>query len=105
EGLYNRYLTNVFQKLGPEAGIEQVAGCMLCTANVQVYGLPVLLRFFANQVLLVAWIHVAEKVPAGAGPARHGTGLERMASAGFPVAGAGQRRLACFGRQVGIYFR
>ena len=54
----------------PEAGVQQVQHRVLGATHVQVDGHPVLLRLRIHQGACIAWVDVAQVVPAAARPLR-----------------------------------
>ena len=81
-----------------------MAGGVLAAAHVKVHRPPVLDGLLAGEALGVPGVHVAQEIPAAAGPAGHGGGLQREALVG-PVLGTGQRRFARFGGLVFVDLR
>ena len=52
----------VEQEFVPETAVDEVTCCMLCTPNVEVNVLPVVLVLLRNDALVVARIHIAQVV-------------------------------------------
>ena len=102
---------DVVEELVPEAGVEQVERGMLHAAVVPIDGAPVLLGFLGDRRLIVVRVHIAQEIPAGAGPLRHGIGLAlggaAAARAGSvdPVGHLGQGAFAVVGRLIALDLR
>ena len=93
----------VIQKHIPEPGIQQVSCSMLCSANVQINGIPIFYCFRAHKYIIITGIHISQKIPARPGPSRHGRQFIIIFSFIKPVFCPAQRRLACFCWQILIY--
>ena len=109
--LLGRHHANVIQELVPEAGVQQMQGGVLHTAVVPVHRRPVIQGFRRCQSVRIVGIHIAQEVPAGAGPLRHGIrlSLSRTATAGaggvHPVGHFGQGAFAGVRRLIAVYHR
>ena len=78
----------------PEAGIDKVSGGMFGSAQIEVDLLPVVIGFFAEILIRIFWIHIAQVISAGAGESGHGIGFEGIAFRRLPVSGTCQWRFA-----------
>ena len=89
-------VAEVEEHLVPEAGVEQVKYGVLRTTDVEVDHAgfvvgPISLGFVGDETAGVAGIAVAEVIPAGAGPLRHGVGFaDRAVGKVHPVGGLGE---------------
>ena len=108
-GLFGMDHTDVIEELVPEPGIEQVQRGVLHAAVVPVHGAPILLCLAGDGSRVVVGIHIAQIVPAGAGPLGHGVRLTlgRAAAAGAggvdPVGHLGDGALAVIGGLVAVH--
>ena len=59
-GFFLAAATEVVEKLVPETAVNQVTGCMLRTADIEVDILPVFIGFPAHEYLVIMRIHVTE---------------------------------------------
>ena len=107
-GLLGGNHTDVVQELVPETAVQQMQGGVLHAAVVPVHGTPVVLSVLAHQSIGVVGIHIAQEVPAGTGPLRHGVGLAlgSAAAAGAggvdPIGHLGDGRLAVVGGLIAL---
>ena len=114
EWLFHGGDVDVVQELVPEAGVNQVSGGMFGTSYIEVHVAPVFVHLLVNQCRVVARVHVAQVVSAGACESRHGVQFQGedgdvvylfvlyhavVHRVPCPAGGVSQRRLACFGRQ------
>jgi len=106
-----RHDADVVEELVPEPGVQQMQRRVFHAAVVPVDGRPVVERFLGRERLVVVRIHVAQIVPARAGPLGHGVGLAFGGSAAAgtgcvdPVRHLGQGRLAVVRRLIGLDIR
>ena len=106
-GSVRRHNADVIQELVPEAAVQQMQRGVLHAAVVPVDRRPVFERFLGGQRLVVVRVHIAQEVPGGACPLRHGVGLALCRAAAVrtggvhPVGHVRQRGLAVVGRLVG----
>ena len=96
ERLLLAHVTAVVEELVPETGVDQVAGRVLRTADIEIHVAPVFIRLAADEHLVVVRIHIAQIVGAAARETRHGAQFERPAVNG-PAFRAAQRRFARLG--------
>src|SRR5690606_18005080 len=87
EGLGRGHDAEVEENFVPEARVEQVEHGVLGAADVDVGPLPVIEQLGRGDGCVVLGVEVAQVIPAGAGPLRHGVGL----AAGAHVVGRGLR--------------
>ena len=92
----------------PEAGVEQMSCDVFHTAVIPVDRHPVFHFVIIGQCLVIFVVKIAQEVPAGARPLRHGVcfALGRAAAVRTgsidPFRDAGQRRLAGVGRFIAL---
>ena len=109
--LLGRHDADVIQELMPEAAVEQVERGVLHAAVVPVDRAPVIQSLLGGERLVVVRIHVAQEVPARAGPLRHGVGLTLGGTAALraggidPVGHLAQRALAVIGGLIAVHLR
>jgi len=110
-GLLVRDRADIVEEQVPEAGIEQVQRGVLHAAVVPVDRQPVLKLFPAGEVGVAVRIGIAQEIPAGTGPLRHGIGLA-LGGTGAARAGGvhpgidlGERGLAGIGRLIVVNLR
>ena len=103
--------TDITEELGVEPGVQKMQHCMLHTADIHVHR-QVLIRLFpGNQLLVIVAVHIAEEIPGGTGPLRHGVGLSlgRTAALGtgavHPLVNGSQRRFSGACRLVALHLR
>src|SRR5690606_15961749 len=56
------YIAKIIEELVPESCIEKVTCSMFSSSDIEVYILPVLVSFLADQCFSVTWIHIAQIV-------------------------------------------
>ncbi|MCL4103498.1 hypothetical protein MMG03_003115 [Fibrobacter succinogenes] len=83
---------------------------MFCTAHIKVDGHPVLFKFLGQECVTVAGVDIAEVVPAGTSPLRHGVSFaDTLAAISVnnvqPFSCVGQRRLTAVTRLVVLQVR
>ena len=109
--LLGRHDADIIQELVPETAVEQVERGVLHAAVVPVDGTPVVQRLFGSERFVIVRIHVAQEIPARAGPLRHGVGLALGRAAALraggvdPVGHLGDGALAVVGRLVALDLR
>ena len=97
---------NIVEEQVPEPAVEQVQGGMLHTAVVPVHRQPILHGFLTCNGMVIVRIRVADEIPAGACPLRHGIcftlGGTAAAGAGgvHPLRHGGQRAFAVIRRLI-----
>jgi len=94
----------------PEAAVEQVKHGVFGTTHIEVDRHPVLFKFLGEEGIAVAGVDVAEVIPAGACPLRHGVRLADTLAAVLvghlePFGGVGERGLSAVTRLVVLEFR
>ena len=77
ERLFLHAYTEVEEEFVPETGVDQVTRRMFRTADIQIDVLPIFVRLFRYQRLVVVRIHIAEVISRRTGKARHGIQFER----------------------------
>ena len=110
ERFVSRDEAEVEQDLVPEAAVEQVEHGVFGTTHIEVHGHPVLFKFLCNKCVAVAGIDVAQVIPAGASPLRHGVRLADTLAAVLvghlePFGSVGERRLSAITWLVILEFR
>jgi len=110
ERFVGRDEAEVKEHLVPEAAVEQVEHGVFGTAHVEVDRHPVLFKFLCNKCVAVAGVDVAEVIPAGASPLRHGVRLADTLAAVLvgdlePFGGVCERGLSAVTRLVVLEFR
>ena len=105
ERLVKSDVAEVVQELGPKARVKQVPCRVFRAADVQVDLPPIVALAAVTERVFVVGVHVAQEVPAAAGPSGHGVGLHGVATEHGPIftGRTGQRRLAVLGGEVGIH--
>ena len=109
--LLGRHDADVIQKLVPEAAVEQVERGVLHAAVVPVDRAPVVQRLLGGECFVIVRVHVAQEIPARAGPLRHGIGLALGGAAALraggvdPVGHLAQRALAVVGGLIAVHLR
>ena len=109
--LLGRHDADVIQKLVPEAAVEQVERGVLHAAVVPVDWAPVVQCLLGGERFVIVRIHIAQEIPARAGPLRHGIGLALGGAAALraggvdPVGHLAQRALAVVGGLIAVHLR
>ena len=106
-----RDLADVVEELMPETAVQQVQRGVLHAAVIPVYLMPVVECFLGCKRFIVVRIHIAQEVPGGACPLRHGVRFAHGLAAALrargvdPIGHLRERRFAVIGRLVGINLR
>lgn len=98
EGFLGWHDTDIIEEFVPKTGIEEVKNGVFGTADIDVDRQPLFEQVFIRQFLIVVGVDVAQVVPAGASPLRHGVGFPAALDPIFahhfqPVCQIGQWRL------------
>ncbi len=106
----------VVEELIPETAVDEVAGGVLGTADVEVDVAPVFVGLLRDQLMVVVGIHIAQVIGARSGEARHGIEVDGkygllvneavvdhllVDGVPCPLGGAAQWRLTVLGGFVG----
>ena len=75
EGFLGWNNTDIIEEFVPETSIEEVKNGMFGTADIDVNWQPLFEQVFVSQFLVVVGVDVAQVVPAGSCPLRHGVGF------------------------------
>ena len=104
ERLVESDVSEVVQEFGPKPRVQQVPCGVFGAPHVEVHLAPVVAFLSSAKLLVVVGVHVAQEVPAAAGPTGHGVGFHGLAAEHGPVfaLGTGQGRFPVFRGQVGV---
>ncbi len=94
----------------PDAAVEQVEHGVFGTAHIEVNRHPVLFEFLCHKCIAIASVDIAEVVPAGTCPLRHGVRFADTLAAVLiddlePFGGVCKRGLSAVTRLVVLEFR
>ena len=84
---------------------------MLYAADIHIYRKVFICLFSGNKGLTIVAVHIAQEVPGGTGPLRHGIGLSLCSSSADrtggidPLVNGSQRRFTGTGRLIALYLR
>ena len=102
ERLLLAHISQVIEELVPEPGIDQMAGGMLGTSDIEVHVPPVFVLGAVHEGRVIVRVHIAQVVGAAAGKSGHRALLYRPALI-LPSGGTREGRLSALGRQVLVH--
>ena len=108
-GLLSGHHTDIIKEFMPEAAVEQVERGMFHAAVIPIHRRPVFKRFLGGKRFIIMRIAIAQEIPGGPRPLRHGVRFAHSLSAAVraggihPIRHLGKRRFSRFRRLIGIH--